>query len=106
MGVASGTPRRHNLTADSLSLWLAQSLHPFFWNVPELQIRELVCGCTTWDWAPQLCIPMLQFSWSLSTAKSNFLDEGQRLHLRANEYGSAKLPEYALHKHRYYKDKY
>ena len=40
MGLASDVTRRHNLTAESLTIWLLASLHPFLCNVP-LSLR---CG--------------------------------------------------------------
>lgn len=53
---ASDTLRSHNLTANSMVLWLLESFCPLFINVPWTVSRGMFCGCVHWNWAPWFCI--------------------------------------------------
>lgn len=42
----------HNLTANSMVLWLLQSFRPLFINVPWIFSSRMFYGCVHWNWAP------------------------------------------------------
>lgn len=71
LGVACDLPRTHNLPANSLVLWLPQSLHHSCTLFPELSAWGLCCRCMSWEGAPHLCslVGYGFLEWSLSVAK-------------------------------------
>lgn len=55
-GVAPDIPRTHNLTENSIFLWLLQFFRHFFTVLPEPWVKELYCIWILCDSSPQLWI--------------------------------------------------
>lgn len=72
--------RRHNLTADFPFLWLLQSSHPLFLDVPRALVQGLCCRCASRGWVPHG--HLFSAAWlyvvfyTPALAKRSVLDEG------------------------------
>lgn len=78
LGVAADSPRRHSLTANSLTFSPLQSFCLLHHHHPCALVQEICCWCTSWDWPLELptlvtCDVLHQ---SPFTAKRGFFDEG------------------------------
>lgn len=93
LSVTSDFPRRWNLTANFLSLWLLNLSIPSFVVIHQPQVQQLFCRCVHRDWAPQLCILIgCSFpSWSPFVAKEVSLTRSEALFCEYNKCLKCKI---------------